>query len=757
MQINFKAIFSVLFFLLILNSNSFSQNTYNIIVNDNEFIDEEIILSLLEGNVKKDENELINLISKKLFATGNFSNVSIEINNNNLIINLLEHPLIRNINFFDNERFKNEELLELFNQVIDKKIFNEKNINKFTKELSELYKSFGYNQINIDYQTKLIDNNNLNFIDLDFFLNEGKISKINKVNFKGNLSFDNSKLLDVIVSKPKRELLFFIKKNYKEIELKKDVNRIIKFYKNNGYKDVSVNTKVEYISQKNRFNLLFIINEGLKYEFSEFSVNFDSTTLDQLIKNEVLSLINSYNNFIIENKSFNVDLILRIRSDLSDLIYNSGINFFQILINENIVNSQVNIIFDIENLTPKYVNLIHINGNKLTQDYVIRRELEFAEGDAINKKLVNDSIKNIKSLDFFTNVLINQVETKNGVDIFVEVDEKNSGDFSVGLAFGTIEGATFISKLNQRNFAGSGKSIAFVINTSSKDTEYKFAISQPRFFGKKIKLYYGLNYNFNDYSTASSYKLENITGNIGFEFVINKKLSNSIALLYELNEYEITNSASVSNNILNNEGTNAVIKFQNKLNYYNLDSYIRPQNGNQIILSSTFSPITNSKDGFIKNSLTAKKFYSFGRYIFSLQAKAANITSLQNDEISDSEKFSLGGKWLRGFDIYGAGPRNSSTSYIGGNNLLINKIDISRSLFKNSNNPVDFFIFSDVGKVFENKIVPSSSKESIRASAGYGLKLYSPIGPIGLTWGFPVLDESYDIKREFLFTIGNLN
>jgi outer membrane protein insertion porin family len=184
---------------------------------------------------------------------------------------------------------------------------------------------------------------------------------------------------------------------------------------------------------------------------------------------------------------------------------------------------------------------------------------------------------------------------------------------------------------------------------------------------------------------------------------------------------------------------------------------MRPQSGTQMILSSIFSPITNSKDGFIKNTFTARKFYSFKQNIISIQAKAANITSLQDDEISDSDKYALGGKWLRGFDVYGAGPRNSSTSYIGGNNLLVSKIDISRSLFKKSNNPIDFFVFTDIGKVYGNKISPTNSEESIRASVGYGIKLYSPIGPIGLTWGSPILDESYDIKREFLFTIGNLN
>ena len=757
MQINYKLFLKIFFFILIFNSSSFSKNNYNIIISENEFLDKEVILSLLEDNVINNDKDVINLISKKLFSTGKFKDISVEIIDNDLFINLVLNPVIRKINFFNNERFKKDDLLEIYDEIIENKIYDKKNINKYIYELTSLYKSFGYNQIDINHKIKPIKDIKAEIVDVDFFIDEGKISKISKVNFQGNLSFSNSNLTNIIVSKPRRELLFFLRKNYKDIELKKDVNRLIKFYQNNGFKDVIINTQVEYISDSNRFNLYFIINEGNKFEFSNFNINLDYNKFDESIKNQVLKLISEYNEFLNKKPTFNIDTVFKIKSELSDLLYNLGLNFFEININESISNSQVDILFIIEDLTPRYVNLINIKGNKLTQDYVIRRELELSEGDPINKKLINDSISNIRSLGFFTNVDIDEIETEDGVILNVKVDERSSGDFSIGVAFATIEGATFISKLNQKNIAGTGKSVDLAINTSSKNTQYKLSISQPRFFAKKIKLFYGLNYNYSDNSSTSSYNLENLIGDVGVEFNLSNKLKNSISLIYELNTYNVTDASSVSNNILDNEGTNAVIKLQNYLNYYNLNSFIRPQNGEQFILSSVLSPITNSTDGFIKNTLTLKKFYDYKRYIFSLQLKAANITSLQNDQIPDSEKYNMGGQWLRGFDTYGAGPRKSTTAYIGGNNLLISKFDISRSMFKNSNNPIDFFIFSDVGKVSGNKIKPTQSNESIRASAGYGVKLYTPIGPIGLSWGFPIMDESYDKKRDFLFSIGNLN
>ena len=112
---------------------------------------------------------------------------------------------------------------------------------------------------------------------------------------------------------------------------------------------------------------------------------------------------------------------------------------------------------------------------------------------------------------------------------------------------------------------------------------------------------------------------------------------------------------------------------------------------------------------------------------------------------------------MRGFDIYGAGPRNSRTSYIGGRNLIVTKFDYHRPISGTSDNPIDLNLFVDAGTVFDNKVSPTSSKETIRSSVGFGIKFYSLIGPIGFTWGFPITSEDYDIERMFTFSIGNLN
>ena len=238
---------------------------------------------------------------------------------------------------------------------------------------------------------------------------------------------------------------------------------------------------------------------------------------------------------------------------------------------------------------------------------------------------------------------------------------------------------------------------------------------------------------------------------------MSEDLDHKIIFEYSLKDYSITDSSTASSDIKNLSGDNAYMYINNSLIYNKLNSFIRPTNGNYLNFQNIFSPITNSDNGSFTNILTYRKYVNYDSNIFSIQSKLGNIFSLQNATIPSDEKFSLGGRWLRGFDMYGAGPRNSRTSYIGGNNIIVSKFDFQRSIFKNAENPVDFNLFLDAGKVFDNKTNPTNSKESIRSSYGFGIKWYTAIGPMGLSWGFPISSESYDIERMFIFTLGNVN
>ena len=750
----FKYIVLILFFSF---NVSFANENIKINIINGDNIDEQTIYSILD-NYNEINDDQLNDIIKKLKKNKYISDVNITKQDNTYIINVSQYKIINDIKFKGLKRFKkdNLNLILPFDEYL--KVDDKKQIDKFIKELKELYYSYAYNKINVEYELQNIDDNQ-NFIDIQFVVNEGKISKINKIKFIGNSFFKKNQLLDKIKSQQRNYLKLRIFNNFKYYVVENDIIRLRNLYLNSGFRDIKIESKTEYLESKNKFNIYFYINEGKSYTFEKFNliVNLKNINSDQIEEIE-----NNFDN-IIEDKfnkdsTFNVSNISAIEKDISELFYDRGYSFFDIKIEEQLNNQNININFIISDSPPKYAKEITITGNKRTLDKVIRRNIHFAEGDPFNDKDITKVNTRLRNLNFFKKIDIDAKKLDdNDYSVNIDVDEQPTGDFQVGVTFGTIEGATLITELNEKNIAGTGRDLSFVVNTSENKSKYKLSTKEPFAFNQPINLLYGVEFSEKDLSSSSSYQVDTLKFDSGINFDISDDLKYGFTINYELKDYTITDSSTAASSIINSSGKNIFINFINNLNYYNLDSFFNPTEGTSLFYQNTTSPSTNSNGSLIKNEIVHRKFIPIDESIFSIQTKLGNITSLENKEILNDNKFSLGGSWLRGFDSYGAGPRNSYTSYQGGNNIIVTKFDYDRPINKISDNPVYLTIFSDVGKVWGNKTDPTSSSESIRSSYGYGIKWYSPIGPLGFSWAFPLQDEDYDIKRSFLFSIGNIN
>ena len=752
MKIYFNYILFI-FALFFFYAKSLNALNYPINISGNKFIDQEVVISLIVSLPDDLENVDQADIIEQLNNTGYFKNIEITKFNNSLNIKLEEYPLFKNVEFKKNKRFKKDALLKIFRETNEYNIYNEYNINKTLDQYYNLYKSFGYNSVNIDYEAINNDNNET---DIYFTINEGKISKIRNINFYGNSSFSKGKLMNQIKSRERSFLKFIYNSNFKINVLDNDKIRLLNYYQNNGFKDVNINIKYEFESNSNFFDVYFNINEGPKFFIKEINLN---TKLKDFNDDQIESLNKIIdNNFIInEKKSKNIydeKLLLEIKKELADYIFNQGLYFFEISLMEKANNEYVSVLFDIRPVDPLYVQNIEIIGNTRTKDEVIRRELEFAEGDAINNILLNKSNNKVNKLGLFSKVNIDK--NADGT-VLVQVEEKSTGTFQLGLGYSSYDGASFIAELKEKNFQGSGREFNFTFNNSSDRSKYKLGVVEPHFANRDLNLLYNIEFSQNDLSVKSSYKYDNFNTEVGLNYNLSEDLSHTITLGYSLKDYEITDESNVSSSILDLSGANAQFLLNNILVLNKLDSMIKPTEGNYTRFTNIFSPITNSSNGFVKNTLNFRNYYSTGTNIYSFQTLVGNISSLQNETIDNSDKFSLGGRWLRGYDNYGAGPRDSRTSYIGGNNLAVAKFDLLRPLDKFSDNPIYLNLFTDIGKVWSNKTEPTQNKESVRSSYGFGLNYYSPIGPIGFTWGFPINDEPEDIKKMFTFSIGYLN
>ena len=738
----------ILFFLLFLvTTEVFAKN---FIIEGNQYTDDDIVISIIGKIPDTDTKSQSNIILKKLISSNLFKSVEVSYDLDNYFIKINEYPSINKFFYNNNERIKDEDIDHIVNE-LELYTLSEIKLNNLIEELTKIYQSFGYNNIQIEYKSENYSNNSS-----DVYLNftEGGITKISKINIIGNNKIDKNTILSKIKSKTKKITNIFANNNFKIFQLNNDIIRIQNLYKTEGYRDVNVNYDVKYF-KNNRVEINFIIEEGDQYFFSALKIknNLDE---NKYVNDKLELFIDKSQNNIGEIYYF--ERLDEIEQNISEILENAGIQYFKITALEKINNYKADILFEISPTEPIYVNQINISGNDRTYDYVFRRELPLSEGDPVNNSKIKDINKKLNALKFIGRAKVETtVIDKNSQNIDIVVEETQTGSFNVGLSIGTLDGLSFVSGLKENNINGTGRTLEFLVNTNSNNKEFVLSTSDKFFINNNINHGYSLKYKENDFSKSQSYKLNTLTLDTSFKYEFSNFTYHAFGLGYSLKEYQVTDVLSASSTIMNSQGENVSFNISNDFTRNTLNSYIKPSKGSTISFSNFIETPSSSNNGFIKNIISGKRYYSVNKNILSVQAKAGNISSLNDSEILSDNKFALGGRWLRGFDSFGVGPRDSRTSYIGGNNILALKLDYSKPITLNDQNPIYLNLFNDYGNVWGNKNSVNFSNNDFRISYGFGINYYSAIGPIGFSWGFPLVDKDYDIKRMFLFSIGNLN
>ena len=746
---NYKINLNVITLLSIFLFFSFSvySKNFEIKIIGNNNLDQEFIESIVDLDINLDGDDLINYIIKELFSTGYFQSVDAEIIDMILSINLVENPVINKIKFIGNDRFKDDDLnIVIKNELIDTDIYNLATANKINKLLIQHYKNYGYNLVNISHSTKDLDNGQ---IDLYYDIIEGDTTKIKKINIIGNNFFSTRKIKSILRSQESKfyKIIGYNTK-YNENLIYLDENRIRDYYLNQGFKNIKINSTVsEFIPEKNQVILNFFIDEGKRFYISEIDIIFEDQIDDQSFDFD--EIINDLD--IKKNKKFNMNKITKSSDKIYDYLLNQGFIFIDVSPLDTEIDNNVELVFLITKIKETYISEIEIDGNTRTKDRVIRRELEVFEGDPFIPSKVLKSRTNINNLNFFGKVDINATPIDNKMKIDIEVEEKPTGEFNIGALFDSYNGVSLVSGLKENNILGDGRYLALDLNTSADKAGINFEVIEPYIFNKHFNLIYNINFTSADLISSSGYKVDTQTAGIGSRYNLTENISHYVKLDYSIDDYHsITSTAT--NSVKNMGGENVQFTLSNRFSLSELDTGFRPSDGYRINWYNEFA-ISN----FMRNKISYDKFYNFNKKVLSYRTQIANITNLKSGDVADTSKFKLGGRSLRGFDRSGVGPRNSSSSYIGGNNLLSLQIDYQIPISESELNLVDFVTFLDAGKIFSNDTKPTNSTESIRVSTGAGINFNTPIGPLSLTYAIPLQSESYDKEKKVVFSIGWVN
>ncbi|MGY6552480.1 MAG: outer membrane protein assembly factor BamA [Erythrobacter sp.] len=617
---------------------------------------------------------------KDLGATELFANFSIRNDNGNVVINVVENPVINRIVLEGNKRVKDDKVLPEI-KLAPRQIFTRSKVRADVARIIELYKRQGRFAATVEPKMVQLPQNR---VDIVFEINEGPKSKVRQINILGNEKFSASQLRGQMVTKQARPTRFLSSNtSYDPDRLAFDQQKLRQFYLTEGFADFRVVSAVAELTPDQRdFIITYVVEEGERYKFGEVDVesqlrDFDSDAMKALLP-------------VREGDWYNAKLVEDTVEQLTELAGRFGYAFADVQprFKRNPDDLTMSVTFVLRQAPRVYVERVDVNGNTLTQDKVVRREFRLAEGDAFNSLGVQRSTARINSLAFFQeNFEVTQTEGSAPDRIVLEanVEEMPTGELQFSAGFSSIEQFILAGSIRQRNFRGRGQTVGLSLNYSQFSRAAQLSFTEPYLFDRNISA--GLDIfrrdfrSFNFFNRERNNTFEQAT--TGFSGRVGVPLTEFMSLIasYTLQQENVTldedqffstgpdgerfcDPLLAGRFLCDAIGRRLSSIVGLNLNYNSLNSRIRPTRGASVNIGGEFAGLGGDVR-FVRFRGRAQKFWGLGRsgFIFSLLAEGGTIQPLSSrglanvDDIFLNDRFFLGEPIIRGFRIRGVGPR----------------------------------------------------------------------------------------------------
>ena len=636
-----------------------------------------------------------------------------------IILNVFvrERPTIREINYKGNssvttsdilDRFKKEKVgLSVEGQYDPTKIKRAENV------LKELLAEHGHQFATVKTDVKTVPPAS---VQINFAIKEGPVVKVGQIKFTGNQhlsslylrrSMRNLRPIGIPYS-----LIFenLFARTFDASKLDEDTERVRFAYRDKGYANAAVETPRTQIRDEGglnwftfrpnrgkRIDILMPVEEGERYRLG--TITFTGNTHIPNTK----ALRATFN--IKDGDWFNQTLIAKGLDNLKKAYGGLGyINFGAIP--KPIYDDQKHTIsfqIDIDEGKQFYVSRIEFEGNTITRDRVIRRELLLDEGQVYNSQLWEYSLQRLNQLEYFEPLKVDQDSEAHQnaeagtVDLLLKVKEK--GKNSIGLNGGVsgLSGAFLGLNYQTNNFLGLGETLSVQANIGSISRQFLFGFSQPYVRNRPLNVGFQIYNNKSDFNAAKSYQTStgqalNLSAaqqsltqnynqasdgvNFSLSYPLRRHAFQRVGFTYSLSRSSITAFSAASQTFFQTisfrsgiQGSNAlagIVTSQVSFTYsYNtVNNPVRPRSGHEITAAMQAAGIWGNVR-YYSPFIAYKSYRSMhyllpnpnGHNVLALRAQLGYIQGFGGDVAPPQNRFYAGGdSELRGFDIRSATP-----------------------------------------------------------------------------------------------------
>ncbi len=693
---------------------------------------------------------------RSLFATGLFKDVRIEVKGDIVTIIVQERPVIAHVEFVGTHEFDKDVLVKALKEVGigEGQPFDRALADRAEQELKRQYLTRSLYGVEVVTTITPLERNRVN---VTFTVSEGQVAKIQSIHIVGNHVFSESTLLSQMQLTTGGWLTWYSKSDqYSRTKLNADLESLRAYYLNRGYLEFKItSTQVAITPDKRNISITINVDEGQRYYVTAVRLEGDYLGKENAFKS--LVVLKPGEPYRAEDVASTVRL-------MTDRFAAFGYAFARVDFRPEIDKNTGHVVgvFTAAPQKRVYVRRINIAGNSRTRDEVIRREFRQFESSWYDGEKIRLSRDRVDRLGYFKSVTVDTTEvpgTEDQVDLTVNVEERPTGNLSLGVGFSSAEKLALSASVKEDNIFGTGNYLGVEVNTSRLYRTLVLSTVNPYFtddgISRAVDLYYRTSQPLRTQSgLASSYKLITPGADLRFGVPFSEEDTVYFGAGVERTKIEGTDLPN-SYFLYEQQYGSTSNSFPLTIGWTrdNRDSALVPNSGRYQRLNLEFGVGGDTR--YTRADYQFQQYLPLSnRYTLAFNAEFGWGRGMQGKPFPIFKNFYGGGLGtVRGFAENSLGPVDVTGAYLGGNRRFNLNTEFYFPVPGSGNDrTLRLFGFFDAGNVWGQN--ESAKLNSLRASAGLGLSWVSPVGPLKLSLGRAVRKFPQDRIEPFQFQIG---
>jgi outer membrane protein insertion porin family len=670
---------------------------------------------------------------KRIYRLGLFEDVTVDTTlvpgGVDLTIVVTEYPTVSAVRYLGNRKISDKDLEEKVS-VLEGEIISPQRVLRWKRRILDAYEEKGYllAEVSAEQVPEGEGESRINFV-----IDEGKRVRIREVRIQGNEQYSDS---EIEIQMTNREKTWYRSASFKEDEFDADLEKVVEFYKREGYADCQVvEHEITYDTLQEWMSIAITVEEGKRYRMGDatFKGNevFPTVFLVGLLKYEPGDI---YNSERLDNT------LMEIYSAFGE----DGYIYATVTPNESVRNDTlIDVEYEITENNQAYVRKVEIEGNSKTREKVIRREIDILPGDVFKRSRLVRSQRAVFNLGFFEDVTIDSrtANEKGDIDLVFNVQEKATGQIGMGLAYSEVDRLTGYLTLSLPNLLGRGESSYIRVEKGGTKQNLEIGFTEPWFLDMPLTVGFDL---FHLTREREGYDDKRVGGAVNASRPMPGLDYTRVYWTYRLEEREINiqNEDEVGSYILDQEGRKTASTTRVALVRDTRDSFFNSTIGTRNLISGEWA------GGYLGGQIKYHKYEAETRWyhpllwnnVLMIRARGGFVDGYSEGEaVPISERFFVGGvgDWgIRGYGDWGTdiGPRDSFGNPLGGRTALVLNVEYKVPLTSG----VYALAFADAGNVWESfSDIEIDSRDDLKRGAGVGIRIEIPMmGVMGFDFGY---------------------